>query len=157
MKKWLPLLLFSATLTACQKGQDPAAPAKTVLLTDKSWRLAATTVVSVTNGVSTTVDAYAAYPACQRDNFIQYRRNQSMLYDEGPTKCDPTFSQTQTSSWEWADNEQTLAVASLVAVGAKIPYEVVELTASTLRLRYTQRQYFGGADSSTQEWTYHAF
>ncbi|GAB3299471.1 hypothetical protein ACFQT0_31055 [Hymenobacter humi] len=156
MKKLLPLLLFYASLTACQKDKDPAAPTKTDLLTATNWRLAAYTVVSVTAGSSTTVDAYAAYPACQRDNFIRFRPDKSILYDEGPAKCDPAISQTETSSWQWADNEQTLAVASRV-VNASIPYEVVELTNSTLRLRYTRKQYFGGSDLSTDEWTYHAF
>ncbi|SFP72377.1 hypothetical protein SAMN04515668_0131 [Hymenobacter arizonensis] len=156
MKKNLLLLLFCIGLTACKKGQDPSAPSKTELLTTNNWRLAASTVVSVSKGVSTTVDAYATIPACERDNFIRFRPDQSMVYDEGPTTCNPTFSQTVTSSWNWADNERTLALGTHI-VGATVPYEVIEFTAGTLRLRYTLRQYFGGTDSSTEERTYQAF
>jgi hypothetical protein len=87
---------------------------------------------------------------------MNFRRDQSILYDEGAVKCNPTVSQTATGLWEWADDEKTLTYLASSVLKSSIKFELVELTASTLRLRYTRRQYIG-SDSSTEEWTYQAF
>ena len=155
MKRLLLPVLLAVNLVSCQKD-EATPPSKTDLLTAKNWRLAAYTTQFTTNGISTTTNTYASQPSCERDNFIVFKRDKSLLFDQGPIRCDPTSSQTTTFQWDWQDNETNLAYTSTVNVVGTVKHEVLELTASTLRLRYITQAY-GGSDSIIEDWTYSSF
>ena len=162
MRNSFLLLLLAGALAACKKEASPAPASKTDLLTAKNWRLTAATTVSIASSGNTTTDNYATEPLCARDNFRTYQRDNAVVFDEGPTTCNPASPQTTAIPWAWQDNETTLVhtVSTLSGTGpstAPVKYQVVELTASTLHLRYVLQQHFGGSDSLIQEWTYTAF
>lgn len=159
---FLPLLLAVA-LTACKKEEATAPPSKTDLLTAKNWRLTAYTNTAISTSGYSTTDLYAAEPPCSRDNFITYKPDKTLAFDEGSTKCNPSVQQTTSISWAWQDDETTLAHIIYTNPGtgpigiATFKYQVVELTASTLHLRYVLQQYFGGSASLIEDRTYTAF
>lgn len=160
--RFLPLLLAVA-LTACKKEEAPAPPSNTELLTAKNWRLTAYTNTVISTSGNTTTDLYAAEPPCARDNFMTYKPDKTLAFDEGPTKCNPLVQQTTSLSWAWQDDETTLAHIAYTNPGtgptgvATFKYQVVELTASTLHVRSVLQQYFGGSDSLIEDRTYTAF
>jgi hypothetical protein len=159
---FLPLLLAGA-LTACKKEEATAPASKTDLLTAKNWRLTAYTTTVIAASGNTTTDMYAAEPPCSRDNFMAFKRDNTLAFDEGLTKCNPLAEQTTSIAWAWQDNETTLAYSTNTNSGtgpvgiSTLKYQVVELTASTLHVRYVLQQYFGGSDSLIEDRTYTAF
>jgi hypothetical protein len=155
MRKSLPMLLLIMALAACTKEEEVVAPnpSKTDLLTAKSWRLTALTSLAITNGFGTTTDHYATQASCTRDDFMSFKRDKSVVFDEGSITCFPNAPQTTTSQWEWQDNETVLAYVTSNGFTGTVKCELLELTATTLRLRLLQRL---GSDTFTQEWTYQA-
>jgi hypothetical protein len=104
--KILPLILIvSFTISACKKKSDVPSKSKTTLLTQKSW--------SITKWEEKTdsdpfIDAYPTWDACSKDDFILFKTNNTADFDEGPTKCDPSDPQTESSSWAFLENETKL-------------------------------------------------
>lgn len=154
MNKLVLLLLSLLTLGACKKS-EPEVDAKTALLTGKRWRLTAFTVETISNGFGNVSDTYATSPTCQRDDFTTFNRDKTVVFDEGPTKCISSNSQTNTSQWEWFDNQATLAYISASGFSGTVKCDVLELTATTLRLRYTNQP--NSNSLLRQEWTYAPF
>jgi hypothetical protein len=152
MKKLIFPLLMLLGIGACKKEESPQVSTKTSLLTARPWRLTAFTRKTELNGVTATSDAYAQQPVCRRDDFLGYKQDRSLVLDAGIIKCNPADPQTEVTQWKWEDQEAS--ITNTTAAGA-YKYELLELTATTLRLRYTQKQY-GGWDVLTEEWTYTA-
>jgi hypothetical protein len=159
---YLPLLLAGA-LTACKKEEAATPPSKTDLLTAKNWRLTAYTNTAIATSGNTTTDMYAAEPPCSRDNFMTYKQDKTLVFDEGPTKCNSLAQQTTSIAWAWQDDETTLAHIIYTNPGtvltgiATFKYQLVELTASTLHVRYVLQRYAGGSESFIEDRTYTAF
>ena len=50
---------------------------------------------------------------CEKDDFEVYKTNGMWEYNEGPTKCDPSYSQVFSLPWSFADNETKLLLAEM--------------------------------------------
>ena len=149
MRKLFLFVLGVAALGACKKNNETSPEAsRTELLTAKSWRLAAATI---TAGTSKT-DEFAASQACERDNFLKFNTNKSVVVDEGATRCDPSDAQTQTSTWDFNNDQTKLTIP--VYAGLSIAADIVELSATTLHVRYTDT---GSAPTETYDYVFTAF
>jgi hypothetical protein len=149
MRRLFLLLLGVVSLCACKKNNETSPEAsRTELLTAKSWRLSAATI---TAGTSKT-DEYATAQACERDNFIKFNTNKSVVVDEGPTRCDPADMQTQTSTWDFNNDQTKLTIP--VYAGVSIAADIVELSATTLHVRYTDTS---SAPTETYDYVFNAF
>ena len=51
-------------------------------------------------------------------------------YNEGPSKCDPSYPQIYSQPWNFTANETKLFVGT-------VEHTILELTATTLMLRYS--------------------
>lgn len=157
MRKLSLWLLALTWLAACQKADDAPAPApvsRTDLLTARSWRLsAATTTVVATGAPPVITDDYAQLPACERDDFRQFNVNKILFVDAGALRCDPNDPQVRRFSWAFGPNETQLLISSLTGTLLN-QYDLVELTASTLRLRETT---VSGSTTRTQSLMFTAF
>ena len=159
MRNVFLLLLLAGALTACKKEEATPPPSKTDLLTAKNWRLTAYTTTAISTSGNTTTDMYAAEPPCSRDNFMTFKQDKTLVFDEGPTKCNPAVQQTTSIPWAWQDDETTLAYTISTTSGtgqtgiATFKYQVVELTANSLHLRYVLQQYYGGSASLIEDRT----
>ena len=103
MKPAILLLLTSFLLEACKKENSSS---RTHLLTSKNWRIVADTRTTTVNGQPTVTDAYATYPACDRDDFYTFNADNSVVRDQGPLKCNTNAPQTLTGPWFFS-SEQT--------------------------------------------------
>jgi hypothetical protein len=93
------IFLLIAVFTGCKKASAPVAqPSQKVkLLTTGQWRLSA-----ITDGPD---DQYAHLPACVKDNYQIFKTDGTIEYNEGPTKCNPSQSQTNNGTWRFDKNE----------------------------------------------------
>lgn len=163
MKKLLLLSLSLTALSACKK--DDTTPANTAaspteLLTAKNWRLSVYTSSFATAGAAAvTTDEYAAAtPTCQRDDFAKFNANQSVVFDEGTTKCSATDAQSETSLWALSSNDTKLTVAVPQFGGFPIPFDIIKLSTSTLQLRYSYTYSSNNVSyTATQDATFTAF
>jgi len=142
MKKLLLVFAAATVLGACKKDSEPAptptAATKADVLVAKNWRLSAqTTTYSIANTPSVSQDEYATYSSCERDNFLKFNANKTLLVDEGATKCDQSDPQTQNGSWDFNSDYSKLTLMDPSQGSVAIPFDVVELTATTMHLRYT--------------------
>ena len=141
MKKLFLLLLATASLGACKKDSNstsPAAASRPDLLTAKNWRLSAYTSTFTAAGTpAVTTDEYAGLPACERDNFAKFNTNKSVAFDEGPTKCNTTDPQTENGTWDFNSDYTKLTLGDPQLGGFPVPFDVIDLSASTMALRYT--------------------
>lgn len=161
MKKLSFIFLAALALGSCKKNDDnsPASTSKTDLLTAKSWRVTAeksTSTVGSTAG--TTTDDYANSPACERDNFLKFNTNKTATFDEGATKCSTSDPQTQSGAWDFNSDGTKLTITDPSGSGLAIQQDILELSATTLRLRNTSSYTAGGITlTTTDETTFTAF
>jgi Lipocalin-like domain len=123
-------LAFAAIACACLiTASCKKAKTKTELLTDKGWRI--TSIVSKTDN-NPTVDEFAGYGACEKDNILTYATNKVFTEDEGATKCVSTDPQTVSSgSWTFTNNDTELTV---VEGTSSTTYKIITLDADNLKL-----------------------
>lgn len=155
MTKWLLLNALALALGACTKA-DPI-PSKTDLLTAKSWRLSGHTSTDFVGGRPVVTDYYALLPLCRKDDFLTFRRDKTILFDEGATKCNPSFSQTSSGQWDWSNFETELNLPTPTGsnLSAIAPYKLEELSPTTLHVSFTLAQ-FMSSNYTKIDWTYTA-
>jgi hypothetical protein len=148
---YLMALSLGLSLAGCSSN-DPtpsrSLSPKTQLLTATNWRLASS-ISQVTFDVSgqplsTTVDGYAQFPTCRRDDFMKFNvgtgTNNAWIVDEGATRCVSTGPQSRTGTWSFntAETEITLLDPTLPVAGLQRQVvQVPQLTATTLQLVLT--------------------
>jgi hypothetical protein len=158
VKKPFFLFLAALALGSCKKNDNsPASPTKTDLLTAKNWRVSAVTHTTIVNGQLVVTDAYAAYPACDRDDFYKFNLNNLVVRDQGSFKCDASASQTLAGPWSFSDDQTQLNYLPLGY--ATSPGDIIELSASTLHVRFGPSEYYnvGSAPTPTVDVIYTAF
>ncbi|UOQ72786.1 lipocalin family protein [Hymenobacter cellulosilyticus] len=133
MKRSSLLVLLSLALgfTACEKDEE--VPQDVQLLTAKNWRMSAnvTTFVYPAGNARRDVDNYSASPACDHDDFWKFAPDKTMVIDEGASKCEPSAPQSNPAQWNLDATNRTLSVIA----GTTRTYELLELTASTLKFK----------------------
>ncbi|HEY6436689.1 MAG TPA: hypothetical protein VIY47_08865 [Ignavibacteriaceae bacterium] len=135
--KSIALLLMIAGITttlSCKKDKDiNTAKTKTELLTTGTWKYTASTINPAydyySDGILAT-NIFTIMKSCEKDDFETYKTNGMWEYNEGPTKCDPSYPQVFSESWSFTANETKL----LLGTGENT---ILELTATTLKLRFT--------------------
>ena len=128
------LAAITMSLSACKKDEaTPATPkvSGASLLTGKDWRITALTVTSPGG----TIDIFATFDACQKDDLLEFVANGTILEKEGATKCDPADPDTAPGGfWALIDNDTKLRIID----GDTTIADVIELTATAMRLRISE-------------------
>lgn len=156
MKSFLLLICGVAALSACHKDADngPAAPSRTDLLTAKNWRVTAQTSTTKANGSVVVTDEYPKAKPCERDNFTKFNPDKTISSDAGAVKCYPGEPQSETASWAFNKDETHLFINT--GSSPVVPDSIVELSATTLRLRQVSAGSVGSV-SEVQDITFTAF
>src|SRR5688572_28148875 len=81
-----------AMFSSCKKDDK----SRTELLTSSNWKIVSDQEKAGTGAWEEYIDDY---DACQLDNFIKFNTDNSVDFNEGPTKCDPTDDQEYSSPW----------------------------------------------------------
>lgn len=150
----LATVASSFVFTSCKKDDDDPKPkTKTELLTAKNWRITGDVSTITSGGNTITTDEYADYQACEKDDFIKFETNKSAKFDEGANRCSGN-TQTETGAWDFNSDESKLLLSDPDNGPVSIPFDLVELTDSTLKIRIS-----GSSNGATysQTYTYTAF
>lgn len=140
----LALALLSVAFTSCKKDDKDNEPDKTSLLTDKSWKMTAATVDPAIDwfGSGTKVtNVYAQFPACVKDDLVIFKKNGTVNFDEGATKCEPNDAQTVNALWSLNPAE---TIISITQTGETESWKILELTNSKLVVEYEEYDEFEG-------------
>ncbi|AHJ96172.1 hypothetical protein [Hymenobacter swuensis] len=156
-------LSLTACLAGCKKDDvkpnGPTLTANETLLTAKNWRITAVIGTTTFLGQTITTDGYPLLKTCQKDNFVKYNADKTAVSDEGATRCSTNDPQTSSFTWSFnaAENELT-ATGPVNGTTQTVKAAVLELTATTLRVRTTNEQTQGGYTiTSTATTTYASF
>lgn len=140
MKKFFfAALVLCLAFGACQKSGDDdndQPPTKTEILTSGSWRITEYEADTLGDGTFE-IDIYSLFfEDCDKDDFLVFKTNGNLDFDEGPSKCDPDDPQVATISWRLLENETKLEIAGDA-------YDIAELNNSTLKLLYMDQGEYG--------------
>lgn len=109
-------LAIIGSMASCKKddGGD-SSPSKTDIITSGEWQFTAVTMnpgyVNPLTG-DTITDFFAYMDACDKDNTIDFKRNGTVIEDEGATKCDDNDPQSTTDNWKFLNSATQLQIYS---------------------------------------------
>ena len=126
--------IFTLLIISCSKKDSNLS--KKDMLTSGSWKLTAVVSDDDANG-SYEKDEFARFSDCYKDNYYTFQSNGVLELNEGPTKCSPADSQTETATWQLTQNETYLKINT-------DEWKLEELTISTLKWK---ESYSGGRSS----------
>lgn len=118
--------VFLLLLTSCQKENDDPNNTKKDLLTSAAWKLVS---FKVTVG-TVTEEVFDTFEPCSTDDLITFRADNTVLLDEGLTKCEPDDPQNTTGTWSFSENETKLTINGEIAT-------ILALTGTELKLSST--------------------
>jgi hypothetical protein len=136
--KLLTLLLCLFAITSCIVNDDDDDNDRTKLLTEKNWKLTASTVdpaISI-NGSAPITNLFAQYQDCYKDNLTKFNKTGIIALDEGSTKCDASDPQTVSGTWAFNTDK---TIISLTLDGETLSYQILELNKNTFKVSYLQR------------------
>lgn len=131
---FLPALML--TVVSCSKKSDPdpaSTQTKTDLITASAWKVNDVGLDPDKNG---TIDLslLSQVAACQADNTILFKKDNTGVTDESTMKCNTSDPQTTTFNWSFADAEANINVSNSILTSINGKSKLVELTALSLTL-----------------------
>lgn len=158
MKK-LILIAISASLflVACKKDDSLPDPNNnnnnnnnnntSSALTTGSWKMVSSvSVIEYPSPIGTqTVDLYAAMTSCMKDNLYTFKTDNTIMSDEGATKCSASDPQQKTAgTWALINNNTKL---QMTENSTSITADILTLNSTTLEVKYVTT--YGGFNSTT--------
>ncbi|TAG29895.1 MAG: hypothetical protein EAZ35_09025 [Sphingobacteriia bacterium] len=144
-------LFLMLIVAACSKKDDTLANnSKTPmeLITNGKWyRSAYTSSIPIDwngNGVLIT-NLFGAMEACEKDNYLVFKSNLEIIFNEGATKCRSSDPQEETETWKFQNNDKE------IVIGGGDPYTIVELTATSLVVKDKNPSVYNGVSYHVTE------
>jgi hypothetical protein len=111
-------------ITGCGKEKDPApaAPTKTQLITQSSWKF--------DHAMAGSTDISSSVNACFKDNIATFATSGNMVLDEATTVCSPSYAGTYT--WTFQTSETILHLSAPIFTGGSSDFTLVSLNATNL-------------------------
>lgn len=106
---------------------------KKELLVDGKWQITALSTTYNDGTGDTTIDSYADWDACMKDDFTTFSADGKGVNDEGATKCDATDPQTDNFTWSLIDNDTKIRIVE--AGEDDDTSDIVEITATQIKLK----------------------
>ena len=119
-------ILMSTNFSSCKKDE---AQAKTPydLLTSHKWRFYRTGDTMDDVNISWSV----VYDNCEKDNWLNFFTNGTLIHDEGPTKCSPNDPQNVWGTKNWQLQANNTMIRS---DGTGVDLKILSLTENSLTL-----------------------
>ncbi|MCU0354990.1 MAG: lipocalin family protein [Cytophagales bacterium] len=139
MKKYVLLSVLALVFTACgNNGEDPVPPkAATLSRLIARWQVES----FVENGRNITLD-------CSKDDIWEFD-NDGLLTRRFNKGCSGTDNNTDSYSYEVAEDGQSFTIAFSRNPAANTPWRILELNATTLKIRFEE-----GVGPTIKEYTY---
>lgn len=135
MKNYLVLFTVSIILLIGCKKEESHTPSKTVLLTNKGWKLKAYMQTRISDGSSQ--DAYAPMSDCYKDDIYTFKIDYTYEGSVGATKCNPAQPQVfQSGTWRF-DSDETILERNITAGNniSLVRFSVISITTNELKLQ----------------------
>jgi hypothetical protein len=100
------------------------------------------------------IDEYSRFLTCQRDDFVKFNFDKTVVFDTGPAKCNLSSPQTTVGNWEFNGDQTKLFYSTYVGSGSYYSYDVIELSSTTLHIRFSN---VGSSNLHTEDITYNSF
>jgi len=144
----LPVIFLLATsMVSCSDKNLGGPKSKSELLTRNPWYLEKFEQKTDNNPW---VNNYASLPNCVKDNISSFQIINSLVIDEGQTKCSPSDPQTTSLPWRFADDNTkiiiTLNTGELSCTIEQLDDRILSYSTSTVNggityyTRYTYHQ-----------------
>ena len=156
----LVLLAFVTLFSSCNNDDDegvaPVSARVGLLTRPKTWKISAFTInpgVQLQQNGPLVTDLYAAFGSTYQDNIIRFTANPNVyLREEGGTKGQFDDQIGDVGDWYMSSDENAIVLAS--KTGSLTSCDVVDLSQTTLQLRYTiQLQQGGTVYTLTESYT----
>ncbi len=120
--------ILIAQFASCSK-KDSSTPKSTSLIVG-TWN-----IVDIRSNIylhpgDTTLEIFAYYPTCAKDDYYTFNADGSMQYNYGAQKCDT--SEPQAISYKWKLDNTSLTISDIQGKSG-IPATILKLTADTLQ------------------------
>lgn len=129
--------LLGIAFTGCKEDKEDTKADKTNQLVDKQWKATAITVDPAIDlfGTGTPItNIYAQLPACSKDDLTVFRKNGTVAFDEGGSKCSNNDPQTVSGLWSF-NTDQT--VISITQDGETESWKILEFTNDRIKVEFT--------------------
>ena len=119
-------------LTECKKSDNNSARSK--LLIGGAWKYKEASVDLDNNGTGETPLPTGTLQSCDLDNTVTFRTDTSGVVDEGATKCDATYPQTNPFKYTYNTSTNTLNFSTAILAGISGDVKVLDISATQLKL-----------------------
>ncbi len=131
------LTMVAVAFTGCKEDKDDNKADKTSMLVEKQWQATAFTIDPAIdwfgNGTLVT-NIYAQLPACAKDDLTIFRKNGTVAFDEGSSKCSANDPQTRSGLWTFNPDQ---SVISITEDGETDSWNILEFSNDRIKVEFT--------------------
>ncbi|HTE26403.1 lipocalin-like domain-containing protein [Flavitalea sp.] len=132
----LMLLIGSMCLTACDKDDDKdKEKTNTEKITLAAWKYDKASLDVNKDGTGDIPVPDSELEACERDNLITFKADNTGTIDEGPAKCDPSDPQSIGFTWTFKNNETVINFPTAIVAGVDGDVTIVSLSETSMVLK----------------------
>jgi hypothetical protein len=141
MKKRFPqsllmLLIGGMCFTACDKNDDKdKEKTNTDKITLAAWKFDKASLDVNKDGTGDFPVPDSEIEACERDNLITFKADNTGTVDEGPTKCATSDPQSVPFVWTFKTNETVINFPTAILAGVDGDVTIVSLTETSMVLK----------------------
>ena len=130
---YFSLLLTALSFNACKKDGDDNNPGSnpTAMITASTWKYSDAGLDMNQDGIKeSNLPPGFTLTACETDNTITFKSDNTGIIDEGPTKCNSTNPQTVPFTWTLKNNNTEISFSTALFAGINGDLKIVELNAN---------------------------
>lgn len=123
---------FFLLFTHCKKSDNNSAKSK--LLISGPWKYKEASIDLDNNGTGETPLPTGTLQSCDLDNTVTFRTDTSGVVDEGATKCDATYPQTNPFKYTYNTSTNTLNFSTAILAGISGDVKVLDISSTQLKI-----------------------
>ena len=132
----LVVLIGSMCFTACSKdSSENKEKTNTDKLTLAAWKYDKAMLDINKDGTGDIPIPDSELEACERDNLITFKADNTGTIDEGPSKCSSTDPQSLGFTWTFKNNETILNFPTAIVAGVDGDVTIVSLSETSMVLK----------------------
>lgn len=139
MRKWLfqpafILAISSISFAACNKNDDKE-KSNTEKISLSAWKYDKAQIDINKDGTGDLPVPEDEIEACEKDNLITFKADNTGIIDEGGSKCDPSDPQSMPFLWTFKNNETIINFPTAIVTGVDGDVTLVSLSETSMVLK----------------------